>query len=262
MTSRINWTVQSSGVDYLHLLIAGMSYLLWKYNIPGRLCITIHDELRWMVPESYAYKTALALQISNVWTRALFAKSVGINDLPLSVAFFSSVDIDKVVRKETFLSCTTPSSTEPVENGESLDINKLLEIESCLGDVFNEIPSRFNGARFTENYDNKNFLGYFDGKAFPSIIQKKDPNFLKIQIESNTTKTTKASKKSADHIQVNTSDTPTTTHHDPIVELEKKDKVKSLDIFKNGILANPAYQNGGVNVAFDLPSTTTCFLNK
>ena len=28
MTSRVNWTIQSSGVDYLHLLIISMEYLI------------------------------------------------------------------------------------------------------------------------------------------------------------------------------------------------------------------------------------------
>lgn len=49
MTSRVNWTIQSSGVDYLHLLIISMEYLIEKYGIDARLAITVHDELRYLV---------------------------------------------------------------------------------------------------------------------------------------------------------------------------------------------------------------------
>ena len=45
MTSRVNWVVQSSGVDYLHLLLVCMNWLFDKYEIDGRFCISIHDEV-------------------------------------------------------------------------------------------------------------------------------------------------------------------------------------------------------------------------
>lgn len=46
MTSRVNWVVQSSAVDYLHLMLVCMKWLFTKYNIDGRFCISIHDEVR------------------------------------------------------------------------------------------------------------------------------------------------------------------------------------------------------------------------
>ena len=46
MTSRINWVVQSSAVDYLHLLLVSMQWLFEEYSINGRFCISIHDEVR------------------------------------------------------------------------------------------------------------------------------------------------------------------------------------------------------------------------
>lgn len=45
MTSRVNWVVQSSAVDYLHLMLVCMKWLFTKYNIDGRFCISIHDEV-------------------------------------------------------------------------------------------------------------------------------------------------------------------------------------------------------------------------
>lgn len=126
LTSRINWAIQSSGVDYLHLLIVAMDYLIRRFNIDARVALTVHDEIRYLVKEQDKYRTALALQVANVWTRAMFAQQVGINDLPQSCAYFSAVDIDHVLRKEVDMECITPSHQTPIPPGESIDINALL----------------------------------------------------------------------------------------------------------------------------------------
>ncbi|KAH8103142.1 DNA polymerase family A-domain-containing protein [Cristinia sonorae] len=126
MTSRINWVVQSSGVDYLHLLIVAMKYLIDKYDIQARYLISVHDELRYLVKEEDKYRAALALQIANLWTRCLFAFKLGLDDLPQGVAFFSAVDVDHVLRKEVDMPCTTPSQPHPIPPGESLDLAKVL----------------------------------------------------------------------------------------------------------------------------------------
>lgn len=128
MTSRVNWTIQSSGVDYLHLLIISMEYLCEKYGIEdARLAITVHDELRYLVKEKDKYKAALLLQISNVWTRAMFCEQLGIKEVPQSCAFFSEVDIDFILRKEVSMDCVTPSNPTPIPSGESMNILGLLE---------------------------------------------------------------------------------------------------------------------------------------
>jgi len=126
LTSRINWAIQSSGVDYLHLLLISMDYLIRTYGLNARLAITVHDEIRYLVKGEHKYKVALALQVANVWTRAMFAQQMGIEDLPQSCAWFSAVDIDTVLRKEVFMDCITPSHPEAIPPGESLDIQTLL----------------------------------------------------------------------------------------------------------------------------------------
>ncbi|TGO51693.1 hypothetical protein BOTNAR_0347g00030 [Botryotinia narcissicola] len=126
MTSRINWAIQSSGVDYLHLLIISMDYIIRRYNINARLAITVHDEIRYLVQEEDKYRAALALQVSNLWTRAMFSQQMGINDLPQSCAYFSAVDIDLVLRKEVDMDCITPSHKTAIPHGESIDIQQLL----------------------------------------------------------------------------------------------------------------------------------------
>ncbi|KAK5636639.1 hypothetical protein RRF57_012351 [Xylaria bambusicola] len=127
LTSRINWAIQSSGVDYLHLLIVSMDYLIRRFNIQARLAITVHDEIRYLVKDEDKYRAAMALQVSNLWTRAMFAQQVGIDDLPQACAYFSAVDIDHVLRKEVEMDCVTPSHPTPIPPGESLDITQLLE---------------------------------------------------------------------------------------------------------------------------------------
>jgi DNA polymerase gamma 1 len=126
MTSRVNWAIQSSGVDYLHLLIIGMDYLILRFNLDARLAITVHDEIRYLVKSEDRYKAAMALQVANLWTRAMFSQQMGINDLPQSCAFFSAVDIDQVLRKEVDMDCITPSNPNKIPHGESLDIWALL----------------------------------------------------------------------------------------------------------------------------------------
>ncbi|KAI8943326.1 DNA-directed DNA polymerase gamma mip1 [Plenodomus lindquistii] len=128
MTSRINWAIQSSGVDYLHLLIVSMDFLTRRYNLDARLSITVHDEIRYLVKDKDRYRAAMALQVANLWTRAMFSQQMGINELPQSCAYFSAVDIDKVLRKEVDMDCITPSHHTSIPHGESLDITTLLAI--------------------------------------------------------------------------------------------------------------------------------------
>lgn len=127
LTSRINWAIQSSGVDYLHLLIVAMEYLTRRFDITARLAITVHDEIRYLVKEEDKYRAAMALQVANVWTRAMFAQQMGMNELPQACAYFSAVDIDHVLRKEVDMDCVTPSHPKPIPPGESLDITQLLQ---------------------------------------------------------------------------------------------------------------------------------------
>jgi DNA polymerase gamma 1 len=126
MTSRINWAIQSSGVDYLHLLTVSMDYLVRRYNLEARLALTVHDEIRYLVKDEDKYRAAMALQVANIWTRAMFSQQMGINELPQSCAYFSAVDIDKVLRKEVDMDCITPSHPTAIPQGESLDIMTLL----------------------------------------------------------------------------------------------------------------------------------------
>ena len=146
MPSRINWVVQSSGVDYLHLLLVAMEYLTKRFGIDARYMISVHDEIRYLVKEEDKYRLAMALQISNLWTRSLFSYRLQMGDLPQvrflplvrfrvceadsfvsqGCAFFSAVDIDHCFRKEVNMTCLTPSNPDSIPFGESLDISESL----------------------------------------------------------------------------------------------------------------------------------------
>lgn len=63
-------------------MLCAMHYLCAAYRIPARLAITIHDELRFLVREGHELRAAMALQISNLWVRGLFAEQAGLSDLP------------------------------------------------------------------------------------------------------------------------------------------------------------------------------------
>ena len=187
ITSRVNWVVQSSGVDYLHMLLVAVSYLFKNYKIAGRVALTIHDEVRFLVPEGEKYRAALALQIANLWTRAAFVQAVGVQDLPLSVAFFSAVDIDKVLRKEVHLSCITPSNKQPIPPGHALDIYKLLQNCSSLGTSDQLVPNKFMYNYYAKNNQN---VVLNEKKAFNFEEEQKYLTILKKQMKKSDDTTT------------------------------------------------------------------------
>ncbi|KAI1360520.1 DNA polymerase gamma [Xylaria arbuscula] len=181
LTSRINWAIQSSGVDYLHLLIVSMDYLIRRFNIDARLAISVHDEIRYLVKNEDKYRAAMALQVSNLWTRAMFSQQVGIDDLPQSCAYFSAVDIDHVFRKEVDMDCVTPSHSTPIPPGESLDITQLLEKGQ---DAF--LDPAIVPAKYAPQLDNIPYTPRVP--VMQSLAMSQDPkdlSFLKAQITND-----------------------------------------------------------------------------
>jgi DNA polymerase gamma 1 len=89
--------------------------------------LTKHYPGRYIVEDADVYRAGYALHLANLMTRAYFAHQLQIFDLPQCVAYFSAVDIDKVIRKETNMHCLTPSNPVPVPPGLSLDIHEIGE---------------------------------------------------------------------------------------------------------------------------------------
>lgn len=124
--TRHNWIVQSSGVDYLHLLIVTMKYLMERMKIDGRYMISVHDEIRFLVARKDMYMALLAFQVANLWIRATFSQSMGINDLAVATSFFSEIDVDHCLRKEVDAYTVTPSYDVKEPEGKRYNIHDLL----------------------------------------------------------------------------------------------------------------------------------------
>lgn len=130
LSTKVNWVVQSGAVDFLHLMLVCMRWLM-KDKV--RFCLSFHDEVRYIVKGEYKYQAALAMHLTNLLVRSFCSLQLGLNDLPLSVAFFSSVEVDTVLRKDSKQDCKTPSNPHGLErgygipNGESLDIDQAVK---------------------------------------------------------------------------------------------------------------------------------------
>jgi DNA polymerase gamma 1 len=111
-TGRTNWTIQASGAEILATILTATHWLMDEYKIPARFVISIHDEIWWMVPDKYAEMFSVLYQMAHVYTWSLFHYSVGLPDLPLSRAFFSSVAIDTRIRKSPKEKTVTPSNPQ------------------------------------------------------------------------------------------------------------------------------------------------------
>jgi DNA polymerase I-like protein with 3'-5' exonuclease and polymerase domains len=68
---RINWVVQSSAVDFLHLMLVSMRWLFDTYDIDGRFAISIHDEVRYLVKEEDRYRSKGQLLIKRTFSDSL-----------------------------------------------------------------------------------------------------------------------------------------------------------------------------------------------
>uniref|UniRef100_A0A1B0EW77 DNA polymerase subunit gamma-1 n=1 Tax=Lutzomyia longipalpis TaxID=7200 RepID=A0A1B0EW77_LUTLO len=129
LPTRVNWVVQSGAVDFLHLMLVSMR---WLMGHQVRFCLSFHDEIRYLVPQENAYRAALAMHVTNLLTRAFCVRRIGLTDLPQSIAFFASVEVDSVLRKEASQDCKTPSNPHGLSGGygippgESLDIHQAI----------------------------------------------------------------------------------------------------------------------------------------
>lgn len=100
----------------------------WLMGDRIRFCLSFHDEVRYIVKDEYSNQAALAMHVTNLLTRAFCVSRLGLYDLPQSIAFFTSVEIDSILRKEAGNDCKTPSNPHgfsagySIEPGESVDI--------------------------------------------------------------------------------------------------------------------------------------------
>ncbi|KAK9504723.1 hypothetical protein O3M35_010990 [Rhynocoris fuscipes] len=141
LPTRVNWVVQSGAVDFLHLMVVSMRWFLGEQP---RFCLSFHDEVRYMVEEDRKYEAALSLHLTNLLTRAFCVSRVGMNDLPQSVAFFTSVEVDKVLRKESDDDNKTPSNPFGLSKGYGIPIGESLNIYQTIEKSKGVIRSHVN----------------------------------------------------------------------------------------------------------------------
>lgn len=104
----------------------------WLMGSNIRFCLSFHDEVRYLVKDEYAYQAALAMHVTNLLTRSFCASKIGLNDLPLSVAFFTAVEVDTVLRKESQHDCKTPSNPQGLQTGYEIGPGESLDIYSAI----------------------------------------------------------------------------------------------------------------------------------
>ena len=84
------------------------------------------------------YRAALALHLANLLVRAEVVAQLGLDNMPASGAFFSSVDVDTVMRKEPSEDCVTPSNPLGLEKGHGIAKGEGLDIWAVLEKVKEE----------------------------------------------------------------------------------------------------------------------------
>ena len=124
--TRVNWVIQSSGVDFRDLLVLYVRYLFDRLGVRGRLLMTIHDEIRTLVHKEDTMIATYALQLAHLLTRTAFIDQLDLDCIPAGIAWFSEVDVDWVLRKNPSDPCLTPSQKEPLKPGITIRPKDLL----------------------------------------------------------------------------------------------------------------------------------------
>lgn len=125
-TTKQNWQIQSAGVDILHLTFTAMRAYINEWKLDARLCVSRHDEVRYLVKNEHIDYLALALQLTHLRVVAYVYAQIGLEGVPQSQAWFDSIDVDDRLRKEVYLKCETKSTPEgfPLK-GYVWDVNSL-----------------------------------------------------------------------------------------------------------------------------------------
>ena len=127
-TGRINWTIQSSGAEMLAVILTATHWLARRFKISAQFILSIHDETWFMVPEKQAEAFSVAFQMAHLYSWARFQAGVGMCDVPLSRAFFSSVAIDDRLRKSVHECTKTPSQWDDEPDGEEFSMKQMADL--------------------------------------------------------------------------------------------------------------------------------------
>lgn len=127
-TTRVNWVVQASGVDFLDMLVLLTNSFYKKLGVVGRLVLTVHDEIRTMVKNEHTTKAIYALQLAHLYTRSAFIRAHALDNIPAGQAWFSAVDVDATcLRKDPSDPQVTPTQ-DALPLGYTVNAQQLQEL--------------------------------------------------------------------------------------------------------------------------------------
>jgi DNA polymerase gamma 1 len=110
----------------LHAFTTAMKYLLRKYNLCAKFCVSIHDSVTYMAPDDQAIQVAACFQVAHAWCWAWLRYNYGMDNLPIANAYLSSVEVDTILRKSATTSTKTLSQQKDEPNGEAYTISDLI----------------------------------------------------------------------------------------------------------------------------------------
>jgi DNA polymerase gamma 1 len=116
-TSRLNWTIQSSAVDQLHLFVVAFNGLCREAGLQARQIWAYHDEYVCIAPENEVNKAAELFNIAHFLTWARVYAELGFNHMPVSGSYFDEISIDGPFRKNVDDPCATVSFSGYTEPG-------------------------------------------------------------------------------------------------------------------------------------------------
>jgi DNA polymerase gamma 1 len=127
-TSRFNWSIQTTGVDLKSIFKCLVEYILLKFKpgVEAKFAISIHDEYWYYVKKGHEKEFAAIMQIAHLYSWAYLCHRLGFVSMPLGYGYFSSVNVDSVLRKEVYMEVKTPSNDEVLELGYGLKVNEVL----------------------------------------------------------------------------------------------------------------------------------------
>jgi DNA polymerase gamma 1 len=132
-TMRNNWVIQSTGSAMLHAFLTGMEYLLSRYGIRARFCMSVHDSVLYMCREEDADKVSALYQVAHLWSWAWLRYNYGICEMPHANAWFSSIEVDHIFRKSATSNTITVSQLKQEPNGRAHTITSLVPVLNQLG---------------------------------------------------------------------------------------------------------------------------------
>jgi len=125
-TMRNNWCIQSTGSAMLHAFMTAMEWLNKEYGLDAEFCMSVHDSILYLCPESQAEKVAALFQVAHAWCWAWMRYNYGIYELPVANAWLSSIEIDNIFRKAATANTKTVSQQKTEPDGQSRTIQELI----------------------------------------------------------------------------------------------------------------------------------------